>query len=142
MKPRLYTILIVIIIGFSFECSNPVSEKEKEATVKTIVEGTLLPGTHIRFWDGTDNNNKTVSAGNYFVMLYTQELTYPLYRITALAGGTGNSNESQTKYIDNSPPITGIEKADPDTFYVEDGTNIHFTLAEETGVRLTIRNKE
>jgi hypothetical protein len=141
-KPILPIISIFLFIGFFLGCSDPISDKEKEDTVKILVERTLLPGTHIRFWDGTDENEKTVPAGNYFVMLYTQEFTYPLYRITALAGGTGKSNESPTQYIPNSPPITGIEKADPDTFYVEDGTNIYFTLAEETGVRLTIRNRE
>jgi hypothetical protein len=125
-----------------FNCSNPVSEDEKEATVKTIIEGTLLAGTHILFWDGTDKNNKYVSAGTYYVLLYTQALTYPEYRITALPGGTGKTNESPIKYIDNMPATTGIEYADPDTFHVEDGTNIHFTLDEDTPIRLTIRNRE
>jgi hypothetical protein len=130
--------LLFFIIG----CSDPVSKEEKEATVRTIIEGTLLEGTHIAFWDGKDNNKKSVSAGTYYVMLHTEELTYPFYQITALPGGTGQSNESSVKYIANHPGLTCIEYADPDTFYIEDGTNIHFSLEKDIGVRLTIRDRD
>ena len=140
---KLNRLLYIALPLFLFcNCSDPVSEAEKEATVKTLVEGTLLTGTHILFWDGADKNNKFVSAGTYYAMLYTQELTYPEYRITALSGGAGKTNESPIQYIDNMPATTGIEYADPDTFYVEDGTNIHFTLDEDMPIRLTIRNRE
>ncbi len=141
MKINLILLTAVFFFLF-FSCSDPVSQTEKEATVKTLVEGTLLAGTHILFWDGTDKNEQFVSEGTYYVLLYTQALTYPEYRITALAGGTGKTNESPIKYIDNMPAITGIEYADPDTFHIEDGTNIRFTLDEDTGIRLTIRNRE
>ena len=139
---KIKVIFLIGIFFLLFSCSDPVSDAEKEATVKTLVEGTLLAGTHIAFWDGTDKNDKFASAGTYYVMLYTQELTYPVYPITALPGGTGETNESPVKYIDNMPATTGIEQADPDTFHIQDGTNIFFTLDESTGIRLTIRNRE
>ncbi len=43
--------------------------------VKTLVDNTVKPGIYKVFWDGTDNQNRRVSAGIYFYRLTTDEYT-------------------------------------------------------------------
>ena len=43
--------------------------------VKTLVDNTVKPGFYKVYWDGTDDQNRSVSAGIYFYQLTTDEYT-------------------------------------------------------------------
>jgi hypothetical protein len=128
----------LLIIG----CRQPLSEQEKEAIVKTLVQQPLPSGEYVLFWDGTDEKDQFVPAGTYYARLYSRDFTYQI-EMTALAGGTGVSNDS-TVYNGVIQPLTKLEQNRPNPFYIQDGTNIPFTIDEQTAnttVQLTIRNR-
>ena len=99
-------------------------------------------GSYIKFWNGKNKQDQYVPAGTYWVQLYTTEFTFQL-PMTVFEGGTGHSNYAEDFYEGNpAATLTLLESVEPDTFFVEDGTNIHFTLGNGTSLRLTIRDKE
>lgn len=135
-KRYILSIFLLILFG----CSNPLSEEEEKAVVKTLVSGTLPLGEYVVFWDGTDEKNQSVPPGTYYARLYSRNFTHQI-EMTALEGGKGISNDSSY----SNPGIqliTQLKQNHPNPFYIKDGTNIPFTLSEEVSVQLTIRNKK
>jgi len=43
--------------------------------VKTLVDGTALPGRHTVFWNRENENGERVASGIYFYQLTTDECT-------------------------------------------------------------------
>ncbi|MFH1942202.1 MAG: hypothetical protein ABIL68_08850 [bacterium] len=128
----------LIIIG----CRQPLSEQEKDAIVKTLVEGILPSGEYILFWDGTDENDQFVPVGTYYARLYSRDFTYQI-EMTAKEGGTGVSNRDEL-INEGLQPLTKLEQNRPNPFNIQDGTNIPFTIDDQTAnttVQLTIRNR-
>jgi hypothetical protein len=126
----------LVILG----CSNPLSEQDKKAIVKTLISEYCPAGEYVVFWDGTNDKNQRMPAGTYYARFLTQEFTF-FIKMTALEGGTGVSNDSSL-YIDTYQPITNLEQNDPEPFYIKDGTNIPFKLSYPATVELTVRTKE
>ena len=137
------TLFIFILIMITY-CSDPMSEEEARAIVKTIIPGWPLDyGEHTIFWDGTDDNNKLLPAGTYYARLRSNDFTDQV-EMTAIDGSKGAYNDS-TNYLRIQQFITYMEQNRPNPFHIKDGTNIRFLIsiydAEKT-FELTIRNKK
>ena len=78
----------------SFSISNELSEQNQQATVKIYnVKGQLVkilmdaqvsPGEFNIIWQGTDNSNKRVASGTYFVKLNVNEEERSVKKITVV----------------------------------------------------------
>ena len=136
--------IIIILIGILIfiQCSDPVSEEDEKNVIATLIEGSVYQGSYIIFWDGKDKNDNFVPAGTYYARLYSRDFTFQL-EMVVMEGSSGQSNNHESIYLeDPGATLNVLEKIDPDNFYVQDGTNIHFTLNQNNSIRLTIRNKE
>ena len=92
------------------------------------------------FWDGTDDKNKPLSAGIYYVRLWTRTFSHQI-EITALHGAFTTSNDS-TEFFTTPTFITELLQNHPEPFKISEGTNIAFKMSESTQLQLTIRNHE
>jgi len=135
--------LIAVLTGILWTaCSDPLSEEDEKHTVLMLIEGSMPQGSYVKFWNGKNKEDQYVPAGTYWVRLYTTEFTFQ-QPMKVLDGGTGRSNFAEDFYEgDPAATLTLLESVEPDTFYVEDGTNIRFTLGTATSLRLSIRDKE
>jgi hypothetical protein len=141
-KIKVNIILILILnLVFIIQCSDPLSDDK--AIVKTLVHGPISYGQYVIFWNGTDDKNKTVEGGTYYVRLYSREMT-DQKKITVLDGGTDTINDS-TDYTPSMPLLTQIVGIRPNPFYGREGTNIILDISiqdDRKTFQLTIRDKE
>ena len=126
--------LLTIIV-----CSDPSSSDDKYI-VKTLIDEYWGQGQYVEFWDGTDDKNKPLPAGTYYVRLWTRNYSNQI-TIEAQDGLFRTSNDS-TVFFPTATFITLLEQNHPDPFRIREGTNIPFQLAESGTIELTIRNHE
>jgi hypothetical protein len=127
----------IIPILCSLTCSNPASNDEKNV-IKILIDEPLPVGRYVVFWDGTDSNNKPLSAGNYKARLDTHSYVFEI-DLTALDGTANASNDSSQIPILLPQLVTLLDQNHPNPFRIRDGTNIPFSISEYSPVRLTIR---
>ena len=137
MKYRFFLIFPMLALWMS-GCSDPLSDNEN--IVRTLISGPLQAGQYSVFWDGTDDKDNFVEAGQYVALLYTRNFTL-IDTLNALPGTEEKYNRND--YY-NDVPVLMDEMYDnePDPFYIEDGTNLRFGISSETSVRLTIQIPE
>jgi len=139
MKRTLFLCVLFTILCAP-RCSDPLSEQEKDVTVKTLFNGPLVEGRYVFFWDGTDDGNKFVSGGTYYARLYSRDFTFQI-TLTAQEGGTGALNDSSLS-DPRYQPLPQLDQNTPNPFKIKDGTNIPFSIDGDYSIRLTIRDKE
>jgi hypothetical protein len=123
-------------------CDSP-TEVKKGVLVRTLYEGAGRPGRYLVFWNGQDENKKTVPAGDYVCYLEAEELL-PI-ELTALNGTGGRRADtlgtSGIMYIPTEPFLNSLDPNIPEPFYNRDGTNIPFEIAGTGFVRISIHKK-
>ncbi|MBN2103954.1 hypothetical protein JW835_07935 [bacterium] len=127
--------LLPVSVFLFIMCSDPLSNNDR--IVRTLISGPMQSGEYSVFWNGTDDHENLAEAGTYIAMLYTRNFTL-IDTLTALAGTEKKDNRNE--YY-NTIPVLMDEMYDnePDPFYIEDGTNIHFALSQDMSVQLTIQ---
>ena len=145
-KNKVYHLILFSLAVYLFfaACSDPLSEKDKETLVRTLIEGSIDPGRYIIFWNGKNDNKNLVNAGTYICKFWVQEYGSEI-EMTALAVDfhrPARSNDST--YIDyhNIPLHFFLDENSPEPFYVNEGTNIIFDVPYRAEVLLTIHRKK
>lgn len=139
--------IILLIIGaslFSLYCDDPLSEEQKETLVRTLVQGPVQRGNYSIFWDGRNDADKRLSEGTYICNFYTQDYGHQV-TMTALAGGSTNAAESNdsTEYSEVPLPLHyELDQNSPNPFYINEGTNILFSIPENSSIQITIHKQE
>ena len=137
-KIFIFGLLTVCLLIMSV-CSDPSSSDDKYI-VKTLIDEYWGQGQYTEFWDGTDDNNKPLPAGTYYVRLWTKNYSNQI-KIEAQDGTFRTTNDS-TVFFPTPTFITLLEQNHPNPFRILEGTNIPFQLAESGTIELTIRNHE
>lgn len=125
-------------------CSNPIKE-DKDTLIRTLVDDPLRAGIYMKYWDGKDNNQKTVAPGTYICRFWAEDYGNEI-EMNAKEGTSGKSADATGTgglFFDDSriPPNYDLEQNFPDPFYAKDGTNIRFEVPKATYIRLTIHTK-
>ncbi len=136
MKKIFFT--LAALTGFFLFCSDPLSDEDQ--TVRILRTGPMESGEYSIFWDGANDKENFAEPGTYIAMLYTRDFTL-IDTLTALPGTRDKYNRNE--YINSAPQlIDEMYDNEPDPFYIEDGTNIHFALSRDVSIRLTIRKPD
>ncbi len=126
-------------------CDSP-TEVKKGALVRTLYERNGLPGRYIYFWDGRDDDHKTVAAGSYQCFLEAEGYSNAI-EMTALDGTRGRhadtlgTDATGRLYIPTEPALYYLSPCIPEPFYNQDGTNILFEITGTGYVRVRIHRK-
>ncbi|MBN2201004.1 hypothetical protein JW777_03550 [bacterium] len=127
-------------------CDSP-TEVKKGALVRTVCEGNGIPGRYIFFWDGRDDDRKTVAAGSYQCFLEAENGDVYAIDLTALDGTRGiradtlGTDTSYWLHIPTEPALYSLSPSIPEPFYNRDGTNIPFEISGTGYVRVRIHRK-
>jgi len=131
---------VCVFFGIIAGCSDPMSEEDKKALVKTVVDGYLPPGEYQVFWDGTNKDRQQVSAGTYWARLTSRNFTLQI-TMTALEGGRQGVSNDSSWFSPGDQPADQLLQNHPNPFAIREGTNIPFTLRDSATVQLIVRNK-
>jgi hypothetical protein len=144
-KSAAFRLLLLVAAIARMGCDSP-TEVRKGALVRTLYERGGLPGRYVIFWDGRDEDGKTVAAGAYQCYLEAENYTNAV-EMTALDGTRGSradsmgTNAAGILYIPTDPALYSLSPNIPNPFYNRDGTSIPFEIAGTGYVRVRIHRK-
>lgn len=138
---------LLCLAGFAFfvlQCSDPLSDQQKETLVRTLIEGQVGPGNYSIFWDGRDDQDKRLSEGTYICNFHTRDYGNQV-TMTALAGGSDDPGEVNDSTVIAAPPdplLFTLYQNSPNPFYIKEGTNIVFSIPLESAILITIHKEK
>jgi hypothetical protein len=125
-------------------CDGP-AEVRKGALVRTLYEQAGPPGRYIVYWNGKDEDGKTVAAGDYVCYL-DAGTDLQAINLTALNGTGGRRADTLGAgagwvYLPTQPVLYNLDPAVPNPFYNRDGTNLFFEISGSGYAVVSIHRK-